>query len=166
MPLGLIKPNMSDLFTLFEIAQIKAIHNALEPTMDSIWRARCRDYSKRFYTPLHVVMEDLDPEMVLLALNEERYPISCVEEELPELMETLYKIKDPSYTSISKEDIEAMVDNVLNKENARYNKKKTKEQIEVKKTAPENILKSGGMSFSNLENIEAKAENNTAGFED
>ena len=164
---------MFDFYSLFELAEIKAINAALQPTLESVYRTRCREYSTLFHTPLHVVMNDLDPQMVLLALNEERFTPRIAEEEIDELMEILYKIKDPKYTRLSKEDLEEMVDAVLNRELARAEKKKKKaptqqeiaSDIKAADSKPK-TPKSGGMNFGSLEKLEADSEANGPGFKD
>lgn len=165
-----------DFFSLFELAQIRAINSAIDPSMESIYRIRCREYSQKFHTPLDRVMNELDPLMVMEALYEEKYPPSCIEEELEELLDILHKAKDPTYSRMSAEETEALVDAVLNKELARAAKKKrpTQETIqsdikaaELKPTpAPSKgrPLKSGSMNFGDLEKIDAESERNKGGF--
>lgn len=158
-----------NLYDLLELSEIKAIESAIDPTPESIWRMRCRAYSQKYFTPLHVVMNELDPNMVFQALYEDIYSPSIVNEELEELIEKLYKIKDPSYSRMSKEDTEAMVDNIMNYEIARMAKKKapTQESISTEiKTAEAQKPKSGSMDFSQLENLESKSEQGKSGFED
>ena len=156
-----------DFYSLFELAQIEAISVAIEPTMDSMWRSRCRDYSIRFHTPLHVVMNELNPMTVLQALYEDRYHPSIVQDELEELLDILNKIKDPSYARMSAEETEALVDAVLNREIARFEKKKKKApttdsiQADIKQAQP----KSGSMNFGELESLEAEKESGK-GFRD
>jgi hypothetical protein len=157
-----------DFYDLISLAQIKAIHAAIEPSLESIWRIRCREYSKAFHTPLHVVMSELDPMMVLQTLNEEKYHPSIVEQELEELLETLQKIKDPTYSKMDPQMLEDMVDAVLNKEIARLSKKKppTPETIQTAiKTAEVKTPKSGGLDFSSLERMESEVESRKPGFE-
>lgn len=157
-----------DFYDLINLAQIKAIHAAIEPSLESIWRIRCREYSKAFHTPLHVVMHELDPMMVLQTLNEEKYHPSIVEQELEGLLETLQKIKDPTYSKMDPQMLEDMVDMVMNREIARLAKKKppTPETIQAAiKTAEVKTPKSGGLDFSSLAKMEEKAETNRAGFE-
>lgn len=158
---------MIDFYSLFELSQIKAISFAIDPTIESVWRIRCREYSQKFFTPLHVVMNELDPLMVLQALYEEKYNPSIVDEELEELLDILNKIKDPSYSRMSKEELEDLVDAVLNKEIVRASKKKnpTQETIQQEVKAAD-TPKSGSMSFGDLEKIDAKSETNKSGFKD
>jgi hypothetical protein len=159
---------MIDFFSLFEYCELKAINACLDPTPDSVWRIRCRQYSVQFHTALHVVMNELDPMMVLQALYEDKYHPSIIEQEGEDLLEKLYLIKDPTYRRVSKEEEEQMVDAVLNREIARAAKKKrpTQEtiQAEIKKAESKPLPKSGGMDFGNLEEIDGKAEANKEGF--
>ena len=152
-----------DFYTLLEHSQLLAISSAINPTVESIYRIKCREYSVQFNTPLHVVY-DLDPCLVLQALFEDQYHPSIVEEELEELLEKLYKIQDPSYSKVSNEELEDLVDSVINFENKRKKNKNTqlKEDIQktlLKKNTFEKVKKpttpkSGGMSFENIDNDE------------
>ena len=158
-----------NFYDLFDIAQLRAINAAISPTVDSIFRIKCREYSERFHTPLHIVMNELDPLFVLQSLYEDKYHPSIVNEELEELMDTLYLTKDPSYTRMSSEDTEAMVDMVLNKEIARLAKKKRPTQETIQEeivTAKAKAPRSGSMQFKDLEKLESDAETNKSGFED
>ena len=158
---------MFDFFELFKLAQLRAINLALSPTAESIWRIKLRNYSERFHTPLHLC-EDLDPLYILQALNEDKYSPSIVDSELDELMDIIYTAKDPAYSRMSQEDLEALVDNVINRENARAAKKKrpTQETIQNEVKVADAKPRSGGMSFGDLERLEAKSETNKAGFVD
>lgn len=161
---------MIDFYSLLELSQLKAIHAALEPSIDSVYRMKCREYSIKFNTPLHIVVNELDPLFILQALYEEQYTPSIIEEEIEEILDRLYTIKDPTYSRMSKEETESLVDAVLNKEISRLSKKKspTQETIqsEIKSAEVEklNKPKSGGLNFSDLERLESKSENNTKGF--
>ena len=140
---------------------------ALEPTLDSIWRMHCREYSQRYHTPLNVVMNELDPMIVMQALAEDRYRPSIVDEELDELMDILYKAKDPTYSRMSQEEIEGLVDAVMNKEIQRAAKKKrpTQETIEAAVKIAEAKPKKGSMNFGDLEKMDAATEGPKSGFE-
>ena len=155
-----------DFYSLFEIAQIRAINSAIVPTLDSIWRIRCRAYSEQFHTPLHVVMYELDPMFVMQQLYESQYTPGLVDEELEEMLDVLNKIKDPEYSRMSAQETEDLVDAVLNKEISRLAKKKapTQENIKQEIKAAEAKPKSGGMDFAELEKLESKE--NTSGFKD
>jgi hypothetical protein len=157
-----------NFYSLFELCELRAINAALDPTPESVWRIRARQYSQMFHTPLHVVMNELDPVMVLQALYEDKYHPSIVEQECEDLLEKLYLIKDPTYRRVSKEEEEAMVDMVLNREIARAAKKKppTQQVIqeEIKKAESKPAPKSGGIDFGNLEEIDSRGESSESGF--
>jgi hypothetical protein len=155
---------------MLELAQIRAIHAAIEPSSESIWRMRCRDYSERFHTPLHVVMSELEPLFVMQQLYEAQYPPKIVDEELTELLETLNKIKDPNYSTISAEEMEDLVDAVMNKELRRLSKKKRPTQEVIGHTAKvadttQTKPKSGSMKFDDLEKIDSRSESGKSGFD-
>lgn len=162
---------MIDLYSLFELSQLKAIEQAINPTLQSIWLMRAREYSVKFHTPLHVVVNELDPIFVLDMLNQDKYSPAEVREDMEGILEELYKIKDPAYESLSAQDTEDLVDAVLNKEIARLNKKKnktpTQQEITSDVIAAESVKpKSGGMDFSQLEQMESATELPKSGFED
>jgi len=156
-----------DFYSLFELAKLKAINLALNPSVDSIWRIRAREYSVKFHTPLHIVLNELDPLFVLQQLNEDLFPPGIVQDECEELLTILYKMKDPNYDPLNKEETEELVDMVLNREIARLSKKKrpTQETIqrEIKTAESKPKPKSGGMTFSELDSLESKAEHNSSG---
>ena len=157
-----------NFYDFFELCRLRAIGLAIDPTVESIYRMRCREYSEKFNTPLHVVETELDPMFVLQHLYEMQYSPRIVDEELNEILEQLYKIKDPDYVSISKEELEDLVDNVLNKEIKRLGKKKrpTQETIatEIKKAETQKP-KSGSMSFGDLEKMDENVESHKINFD-
>jgi len=159
---------MNSFYDLFQLCRLRAIGLAIEPTTESIWRMRCREYSERFHTPLHVVENELDPIFVLQHLYEIQYSPGVVEEELNEILEQLYTIKDPNYSPLSKEEMEDLVDAVMNKEIKRLSKSKrpTQETIadEIKK-AETKPPKKGSMNFGDLEKLEESIESLKSGFD-
>lgn len=154
-----------DFYNLLEITQLRAIQAALQPSAESVWRMRCRAYSEKFFTPLHVVMHELDPAFVLQALYEERYTPSEVQEDLEGILETLYRIKDPNYNAVTQQETEDLVDNVLNKEIARLAKKKRPTQETIQQDIKSAKPKSGSMNFQDLEKMESLVESNKSGFD-
>ena len=159
-------------YDLFELCRLKAIALAIDPTTESIYRMRCREYSEKFHTPLHVVERELDPIFVLQHLYEIQYSTRVVDEELNEILEQLYKIKDPNYSPMTKEETEDLVDAVLNKEIQRLSKKKrpTEQTIqkEIKQESPKEEPKKpkkGSMRFGELEKLEEKSELGKSGFD-
>lgn len=157
------------LFELLEQAQLLAIESAISPSEESIYRLKCRQYSEKFFTPLHLV-EELDPMRVFLALAEDQYHPSVVQDELEELLEKLYKMQDPNYSKMDKQEMEDMVDAVLNKELKRLGKKNPKKSLLDKKTSEKEKKpippKMGSMSFENLEKADEASEAVKGGFKD
>ena len=155
-----------NFYDLLEYCQIKAIYNAIDPNQESIYRIKCREYSTKFFTPLHIVQDQLDPLFVMQALYEDKYTPNIVDEELPELLEKLYKIKDPTYDPMPKEEMENLVDAVLNKEIQRLAKKKalTQETIqqEIKQVETKKPIKK--LDFGHLEALESEAEAGNSNF--
>lgn len=150
---------MFDFYEVMQIAEVKAIHSALDPTMASIWRRKCRDYSLTFHTPLHMVYQ-LDPEFVLQNLYEMEYTVNGVSEDLESILEYLYKAKDPTYQPINPAETEELVDAALNNLIKKGLGKKPK-QVEKKEVS---LPKSGGLSFTDLAKAEESAEQGKSGF--
>lgn len=123
-----------------EFHQIKAVYSALNPGFESVWRAKCREYSIKFHTPLHLV-HTMDPEFIVQNLYEDEYNKKHVNNNLDEILDQLRRIKDPTYEPLPQQEIEDLVDAVLNKEIKRNSKKAV--SVEPPPTQ-------GGMSFGNL----------------
>lgn len=160
--------NMSSFYDLFDICRLRAISLAIDPTTESIYRMRCREYSEKFHTPLHVVEKELDPIFVLQHLYEIQYSPRVIDEELNEVLEQLYRIKDPNYNPMTKAEMEDLVDAVMNKEIARLSKKKRPTQETIKdEVLREEIQKpkKGSMDFGDLEKLEGSLETPKTNFD-
>jgi len=163
---------MKSFYDLFDICRLRAIALAIDPTTESIYRMRCREYSEKFHTPLHVVEKELDPIFVLQHLYEVQYSPRVIDEELNEVLEQLYRIKDPNYNPMTKAEMEDLVDAVLNKEIERLSKKKRPTQETIKNEIKKEILKEenqkpkkGSMDFGDLEKIEGNLETPKTNFD-
>jgi len=165
-----------NLYDLIHHAELLAIGVAISPTPESIFAIRCREYSDRFRTPLHMVY-DLDPMFVLKNLYEDKYQPSEIQDELEDILDKLYTMQDPTYSRMNKQDLEDMVDAVMNKEIKRLAKAKDpitgelKNPLLAKKTSENKKEeapkpKSGGLSFESLEMSDEAAEGNKGGFKD
>ena len=163
---------MKSFYDLFDICRLRAIALAIDPTTESIYRMRCREYSEKFHTPLHVVEKELDPIFVLQHLYEVQYSPRVIDEELNEVLEQLYRIKDPNYNPMTKAEMEDLVDAVLNKEIERLSKKKRPTQETIKNEIKKEILKEenqkpkkGSMDFGDLEKLEENLPPIKTGFD-
>ena len=112
---------MLNFYEFLEQMQIRAIAHALTPGADYIWREKCREYSIKFSTALHLVY-DLDPEFVIQNLYETEFNRSAVQENMEEILGRLNRFNDPDFEEIEQAEIEELVDRVINKENKRKGK--------------------------------------------
>ena len=147
-----------NFYDLLECIQLKTILTALEPDSESLWRAKCRDYSQKFHTPLHLVF-DLDPEFVLLNLYEEDNTTKKINSNLDDVLDRLYRIQDPTYAPMLDEEVEELVDAVLMREMKRKGEIKPdkSEKSVLAKPTLEKIapITSGGLKFDDLNKLEA-----------
>jgi hypothetical protein len=83
---------------LLEYCQVEAIASKVSPTEDSVWRGLCRQYSKKFHTPLNQVLE-MDPEHVILNVYEDQAEEMETEDyqKLEHIMDMIRTIEDPNY---------------------------------------------------------------------
>lgn len=148
-----------DFYGLLEHIQVKSILLALSPKDHYVWRKMCREYSERFHTPLDRV-HDLDPEFVLTNLFEEEFSTNNVKKNLDEILDRLYRLRDPNYEAVSSADLEDLVDLVLNKEMKRKGEVRNDPKPEEPKPTE------GGMSFSGLDRMDEIAERGKSGFKE
>lgn len=159
-----------NFYDLLETLYLKSVKTALDPDAEALWRAKCRAYSAKFNTPLHLV-NDLDPEFVLTNLYELENTREHVTENLEEILDKLYKARDPDYEPMDDEEVEDLVDAVLNKEIKRLGQKPilvAKPKNAEKVLAPIETAepKSGGLSFDNLNRQDEMSDFGKNGFED
>lgn len=85
----------SDLLATYHA---EAIKNTLESTEVAVHRQICREYSKAFHTPLHLVLK-MDPAEVILAFYEEQLSNFNPEEDghIESLLDRIYALEDPEY---------------------------------------------------------------------
>lgn len=163
---------MLDFYSLLEISELRAIYLAIDPTVDYIWRMKCREYSEKFYTPLHVVVNELDPDFVLQSLYEDKYSPKDTSEDIEGTLDVLYKMKDPNYSKLSAQQTEDFVDAALNKLNKFSKKKEDKKPVGPDKAMAKKTSeiakkpKSGSMDFKELEKIDSENESGATGFKE
>jgi len=153
-----------DFDDLLQYCQAEAIANKLLPTQESVWRKICMEYSHRFHTPLHQVLE-LDPEFVISVYYEDQLKTWDVEERIDDILDIIYSIEDPDYNVQKerqlREDIKRMEEEEeerikrgdpihpslakvdLASKNFKNNQKNTSE----KSNLPDNLPTSGGVQF-------------------
>lgn len=148
---------------LVELCRAEAISCKLSHTEASAWRSYCREYSKMFHTPYHLVL-DMEPEFVVLAVCEDNLDDINVEENLENLMNRIYTIEDPSYEASQEQELQDWIKDAENEEKDRVSegrpvhskKKKTvpKKPVEEKKEA----RKEGYLDLSYLEKQDNESE--------
>jgi len=90
---------------LLEYCESEAILGKLENTELVVWRYICRSYSKKFNTPLHIVMHQLPPEDVILAHYESELDDYDIEENAEKILDMVYTLQDPEYATQKREEL-------------------------------------------------------------
>lgn len=150
-----------NIFELSDLAELRAIESKFNRTEDSMWRDIERQYSIKFYTPLHQVSE-LDPLFILQALFESKYDSLSLSEDadLNSLLDRLYTIQDPSY-DIEAEKAELEYNKLAEKEEeeriaklaAKKKKKEATQKITSEKKSPIDPV-NGGVDLSYLASLQ------------
>jgi hypothetical protein len=101
---------MIAFYELAEYCKAEAIAAKLTGGEVSDWRYFCREYSKTFFTPLHVVMT-LSPEHVILSVFEDQLGKRNVNvpEDLEAITEEIARLQDPDYDSTKEKAIDLYV---------------------------------------------------------
>lgn len=148
---------------LIDYCQAEAVASKLHPTEESLWRLFCREYSKTFHTPLHLVLE-MPPEEVLLHVYEERMDSDAWDEDTDEglqrILDLISMLEDPEYVSVQAKELEDFIEEAERLENERIEQGKPihpglRYESETKRPEPPlNAPKSGGINLSYLEKEE------------
>jgi hypothetical protein len=140
-----------------DYCRAEAIASKLFPTLESSWRAFCRQYSKTFHTPLHDVM-DLDPEFVMLAVFEEGYSSKNManRDDAAYIIEEFRRMEDPNYDATQAQEFEDFAEGIEEWEDFRQSVKspipKKGQQVEASKPEePKETPKQGFIDLSYLE---------------
>lgn len=89
---------------IIDYCRAAAIADALYAGEEANYRYICRQYSKTFFTPLHLVYS-LDPEEVVRAYFEDQMDARDVDKEIDSLLDAIYELEDPNYTSEKREEL-------------------------------------------------------------
>lgn len=151
---------MMKLSDLVEFCQAEALAAKLVPDDASIWRKICRDYSKKFMTPLTEVHK-LSPEFVLTSIYEEQLDAQNVDEALEDLLDAVYTLEDPEYEAEKEQQLSDFIDTIEAEEEERVKKGKPihpgmkEESTLVPKTEQKKELPTSGyLNLSYLEDEE------------
>lgn len=96
---------MITLNDIIDFCRAEALAGKLYPSEVSDWRWFCREYSKTFHTPLHLVLE-MDPEHVVLCVLEEGLDGKRLrnEKDVESIIDELRRLEDPDYESSKRMD--------------------------------------------------------------
>lgn len=139
-----------------EYCQSVALASKFSPSDESVWRYFARSYSKKFFTPLHLVME-MPPEEVILHVYEDQMDDVDMDENIDKLADMLYSLEDPNYESSKEEELDEFIEEAEKEEKNRVKLNKPihpamKKDQEV--TLDSSLPKSGGIDLSYLEKEE------------
>lgn len=85
-----------EITELLEYFRALSIAEKLDPSSEYLWRFVCRQYSKKFHTSLHLVLQ-MSPEHVLTHYYEDQLEGLDIEESLDEILDMIYRLEDPNY---------------------------------------------------------------------
>jgi|SRR5581483_4925765 len=154
---------------LLDYCKAIAIQSLISPTQESIWRAICRAYSKKFNTPLHIV-EQLDPQKVMIAEFEDQLSQFNLEEDIHVLLDLIYTLEDPEYEREKREELSQFIKQAEKEDIARIKAgkpihkalKDEKNIADLVEEEAKKMPKGGSINLSYLE----KEENQYGQFED
>lgn len=157
---------MMNIKDLLDYCRAQAIINTLGNDEVSVWRSICRTYSNKFATPLHLCLNGTIPaEDIMLAVFEDQLE-DFKEDDLENLLDTLYGIEDPEYERRKEDDLEEFMEKAERDEEERLRKGKpvhkssndevslSSKKTVLKKPLREEPLKGGGVDFSHIQDEE------------
>lgn len=162
---------------LMNYCKAEAIASLVDPTYESIYRYLCREYSTKFHTPLDQVFK-LDPEFVMLHVWESRYEKMDLDDELENILDTIYTMQDPEYSKAKADEQQAFDEQAEKEEEERIasgesltahlkkNQKKNSKgkNKDIEKVPSPGLPKSGGIDMEKLKHLEK--EEKEGGFKD
>jgi hypothetical protein len=166
---------------LIDFCSADALANSMEPTEDAVWKSICREYSTKFHTPLHLVLNALDPELVISQVYASRLENVDHEENLDSILDSIYTMEDPTYSKDKAAEQQAFDEQAEKDENERLergeslfkhlisrstknNATKMKQILKKKTPKPKPMPKQGGIDMDKLAHLAAEEEE--GGFKD
>jgi|GEM_PF-4709127 len=108
---------------LIDYCQAVAIADSLTAGEEANYRYICRNYSKTFNTPLHVVYT-LEPEDVIRAFFEDQMDTRDTEKDIENILDKIYELEDPDYVKVKKKEIDNFIKQAEEEERQRLAAKK------------------------------------------
>lgn len=99
---------MIEFNELLEVLQAEALADKFEPTQTSVWENICRQYSKKFVTPLHIVLK-MDPEFVIRQIYADQMDEANFDDHLEHLVDLLKHLEDPEYDADAEKDLQDFI---------------------------------------------------------
>jgi hypothetical protein len=98
---------------IVEFCKADALAYRLMPSEVSDYRYFCREYSKMFHTPLHIVFT-LPPENVILAYFEEEFEKKnlSIDDDFDSVVEEVRRIEDPEYDATQEKEFSEFVEGI------------------------------------------------------
>lgn len=166
---------------LIDFCSAEALSNSMEPTEEAVWRSICREYSTKFHTPLFQVMENMDPEFVILQVYEARLENIDHEENLEQILDSIYTLEDPAYSKEKAAEQQSFDEQAEKEEEERLERgeslfkhltrrsvkkaqTKMKEILAKETPKPSALPKSGGLNMDRLAHL--ADEDQGSGFKD
>ena len=153
-----------DLKELLEYCESIALAGKLSPTEDSVWRSICRSYSRKFSTPLHLVME-MEPEFVITQFYEDQFDDVDEEDQIEKIYDMILTLEDPEYAKQKQEELDSFIEQAELEEQERIKNNKPihpalrgESQPNIPKLQEPPKPTSGSVSLSHLASEES--ENN------
>lgn len=150
---------MIDFKDVLDYCKAQAIVHTLQGSEEALWRSICRSYSKKFHTPLHLVL-NMDPEQVMLAEFEDQLEGFDETKDLDGILDKVYMLEDPAYEVEKRKELQDFIDKAEREEDERLASGKPihpslKNEETLKEVVPSKELpKSGGINLSYLEREE------------
>lgn len=99
---------MIEFNELLETLQAEALADKFEPTQTSVWENICRQYSKKFFTPLHAVLK-MDPEFVIRQIYADQMDEANFDDHLENLVDLLKHLEDPEYDADAEKEMDEFI---------------------------------------------------------
>ena len=163
-----------DFKDLLDYCRAEAISNTLANSEVAVWRSLCRNYSKKFSTPLHLCLDGTIPaEDILLAEFEDQLDDFDEDKHLDAIMETINRLEDPNYDEILNKELEEFMTKVAEEERERIRlgkpiHKAMQKETDLENTSEKQVEETPKQSkgYVNLAYLQEEEINQVGGFED
>ena len=146
-----------------ETSQAIALERRLLPSEQAVWAKICREFSKRFHTPL-LEVHGMNPEFILTELYSDNLDEWDLEERLPDLEDIVGSLSDPDYDAAKERAFREETRKMVEEERERLkNNRPIHSSLEKDKHVfqkeqpqaepPKDFPKSGGLNMNLLKQL-------------